>query len=318
MYYPILRGRQNELLAIRELYDAGLLSEKIIPIIEPVTYSSTFANFISFISEASEHRFGVVLNPVNGDLYGDLKKANRLDDYLATLKKLSNIMPTYILNDNLSNFDISALKNSTRKIAFIYNNSETSEIEEFTNKISSSGINSLFLLKFSRFSLRYNNEKALLSDAFKENIKKNYNIEYPESVESVLNGDIDYYHKDGFNGFADYSIIGDEFNDSGFLPKAVVIHITYYVKGKGIAMLHFKSDSNFDNKDPAKKFGEALSKLVKWNNERGDEKLDTLAMKRFEELFRDKLYPGLGYVKKLSIMNHLEIVGRVLDNEHSN
>jgi len=317
MYYPIFRGRQNELLAIRELLDAGLLSKRIVPIIEPVTYSSTFANFINYISNNKERQFGIVIKPINGDLYNDLIKANRLDDYLKTLSSLSNVLPSYILNDSPLNFDESVLKKYTNKSIFIYNNSETADIEKFTNKIKNFGTKSLFLLRFSRFSIRYNNEKALLSDAFKENIKKDYNIEYPENSESVLNGDIDYYAKDGFNGFSDYSIIGDEFNDSGFLPKAVVIHMTYYVKGKGIVILHFKSDSNFDNKDPAKKFGEALGKLIKWNEERGDKRLNTLAMRRFEELYNNKQYPGLGYIKKLCIMNHLEIVGRVLDNENS-
>lgn len=42
MYFPYLRGRQNELLCLRELLNAGKLSSKVIPIIEPVRFSSTF------------------------------------------------------------------------------------------------------------------------------------------------------------------------------------------------------------------------------------------------------------------------------------
>ncbi|MEN2360706.1 sce7725 family protein [Levilactobacillus brevis] len=42
MYFPFLRGKQNELLALRELLDQGKLSEKIVPIIEPVKKSATF------------------------------------------------------------------------------------------------------------------------------------------------------------------------------------------------------------------------------------------------------------------------------------
>lgn len=34
MYFPILRGRQFELLALRECVNKGLLSNKIIPIVE--------------------------------------------------------------------------------------------------------------------------------------------------------------------------------------------------------------------------------------------------------------------------------------------
>ena len=41
MYFPYLRGRQYELLALRELVKNNLLGEHIIPIIEPVKLSST-------------------------------------------------------------------------------------------------------------------------------------------------------------------------------------------------------------------------------------------------------------------------------------
>lgn len=41
MYFPYLRGRQFELIALRELLENGVLSDRIIPIIEPVKLSST-------------------------------------------------------------------------------------------------------------------------------------------------------------------------------------------------------------------------------------------------------------------------------------
>lgn len=42
MYFPILRGRQFELLAIRECVDKNIISNQILPIIEPVKLSSTY------------------------------------------------------------------------------------------------------------------------------------------------------------------------------------------------------------------------------------------------------------------------------------
>ena len=41
MYFPYLRGRQFELIALRELVEKGVLSSRITPIIEPVKLSST-------------------------------------------------------------------------------------------------------------------------------------------------------------------------------------------------------------------------------------------------------------------------------------
>ena len=57
MYYPILRGRQNELLALKELCENGLLSDKIIPIIEPVKLSPTLVNTIETFNPKSKSRF---------------------------------------------------------------------------------------------------------------------------------------------------------------------------------------------------------------------------------------------------------------------
>ena len=73
---------------------------------------------------------------------------------------------------------------------------------------------------------------------------------------------------------------------------------------------HFVSDSNNDISDPAGKFYEALEKLVKWNEEK---QYHTEGMKQFEEMYRTQTYSGLGIVKKLSIMHHLEIIGNYLD-----
>ena len=36
MYFPYVRGRQYELLALRELVSKDLLSSNILPVIEPV------------------------------------------------------------------------------------------------------------------------------------------------------------------------------------------------------------------------------------------------------------------------------------------
>ena len=46
------------------------------------------------------------------------------------------------------------------------------------------------------------------------------------------------------------------------------------------------SDSNDDITDPAGKFYEALEKLIEWNR---DKRLDTLAMKKFQEISLMKL-----------------------------
>lgn len=51
MYYPFLRGRQNELLALQELLKNSKLSENIVPIIEPVKMSPTLLKTLRLFEE---------------------------------------------------------------------------------------------------------------------------------------------------------------------------------------------------------------------------------------------------------------------------
>lgn len=47
------------------------------------------------------------------------------------------------------------------------------------------------------------------------------------------------YQNENYVGFADYSVVGEEFNESGFAPVAVAIHVVYFDKKKGIADTSF-------------------------------------------------------------------------------
>lgn len=65
MYFPYLRGRQFELIALRELVEKGVLSSRITPIIEPVKLSSTLTDkyiYTSFFVArfVSEVRYSLV------------------------------------------------------------------------------------------------------------------------------------------------------------------------------------------------------------------------------------------------------------------
>ena len=75
---------------------------------------------------------------------------------------------------------------------------------------------------------------------------------------------------------------------------------------------HFVSDSNDDISDPARKFAEAVKKLVEWNQNMG---LNTVGIQAFEKAYYYQTYPGLGVVKKYSIMHHLELMSKYLDGD---
>ena len=150
-------------------------------------------------------------------------------------------------------------------------------------------------------------ERILIDDKFN---KLPRNSDYLDNQDEFFSDDHLYCYEDGYSGFSDYSIVGKEYSDSGFAPYAVAIHIVYFASDKTLRIKHFVSDSNNDITDPANKFYEAVKKLVTWNEE---QKIDTLAMNAFRKMYDDESYPGLGVVKKLSIMHHMELVGSYLD-----
>ena len=70
MYFPYLRGRQYELLALRELANNNLLGDYVIPIIEPVKLSPTLVNTMAdFIK--TNHPLSVIRNPAVGTFMSD-------------------------------------------------------------------------------------------------------------------------------------------------------------------------------------------------------------------------------------------------------
>lgn len=68
---------------------------------------------------------------------------------------------------------------------------------------------------------------------------------------------------------------------------------------------HFVSDSNQDVSDIGGKFSEAIHKLVTWCNQNN---INTKAVEVFKDLEARGHFPGLGTLKKLSIMNHIELI----------
>ena len=307
MYFPYLRGRQFELIALRELVEKGVLSSRITPIIEPVKLSSTLVKTIEAYGENSK-QLAIITNPKVGSFSSDAKeeKNQKLKESLsASLKENNNILYMYLLRP--SSKPEKFIAKHADSMGTICNDKDA--IPVYETNFSETDVKFNLIPDESGFRRKVRKNRVLLADKFN---KQERNNDYIEIDDEPFSEDHLYYSEDGYVGFADYSVVGEEYNETGFAPYAVAIHIVYFDTDESLRVKHFVSDSNDDISDPAGKFQEALSKLVEWNAEK---KLDTVAMKEFEDLYRREAYPGLGTVKKLSIMHHLELIGRYLDKE---
>lgn len=306
MYFPYLRGRQFELLALRELVENDVLNNKIIPIIEPVKLSSTLIKTINTYGDNNK-LLAYITNPKVGSFSEELKeKNNKLkDDLFTALEKNDHILYMYILNPN-SNPSEFIIKHSNN-MGTICDNKDAIDVykQYFENK----DVKYNLIPDESGFRNKIRKNRVLLADRFN---KQNRNNDYIDIEDEPFSEDHLYYADDGYLGFSDYSIIGKEYNETGFAPYAVAIHIVYLADDNSLRVKHFVSDTNDDISNPAGKFKEAVTKLVEWNQKN---QLDTVAMKEFERLYNQQIYPGLGIVKKLSIMHHLELMGKYLDGK---
>lgn len=310
MYFPYVRGRQYELLAFRELIEKDLLSEHILPVVEPVKLSATLSKTMdSFVSKSRE--MAIICNPAVGSFSSDMKDiekdANR-QKFLELLNE-STIIKSHIMKKNSQKTFASwnqsrSLKNGDWLV--INNNRDL--IDEYNN---------IFKVESPRY--------VLLPDEFRRKIRKNRvlfenkfekcarNSDYENNPDEFFSEDHLIYNEDGFIGFGDYSVVGDDYLESGFAPYAVAIHIVYFDDDKSLRIHHFVSDSNDDIQNPAKKFYEAVQKLADWL--KNVDVPRTTGLSAFLEHYENETYPGLGSVKKLSLMHHMELIGMYLDEE---
>lgn len=307
MYFPYLRGKQFELIALREISELmASKSDKISPIIEPVKNSSTLKTTLIELKRKNIN-FNIIINPFEGDSKPSAKAL--LEVIIEELSDYRNYQIAIIIDEKT---DIVKYLDLIRKqdiefagITLIHvAETNASAIIDFTDDFTF--LNNV--IYFQKTSRRYNRkfDKGTwvgLEDPFVSQLK---NADYLSIEDSQFSEEYLYYVQDGYKGFSDFLTIGDNYSETGFLPYAVAIHLSYVDKDKKIRIKHFVSDSNEDTSDIGGKFAEAIAKLVDWCNE--NHIPETLAISQFKELRRTGHFPGLGSIKKLSIMHHIELV----------
>lgn len=314
MYFPILRGKQFELIALREIVSILKANKNIVsPIIEPVKEASSVLKKTLEVLVANDINFNIIINPIEGELKNN--SSFILQTLKNTLYNYSNFQLCFYIHRTNSVKECLDIANEInfnfKGFSFIHNTSldDLTGLKEFDN-IRPTLYN---LVNFSKTNRRYNRNfptetLVLLEDYFNALSK---NSAYAENIDEPFTEEHLYYKKEGFIGFSDYLTIGENFSEGGFLPYAVVIHLTYVDVYNKLRIRHFVSDSNQDSTDIGGKFSEALDKLVKWVNE--NDITITKAINEFKELHRKGHFPGLGSVKKLSIMHHIELFLTIIE-----
>ena len=314
MYYPYLRGKQFELLALREFSREFENNHTIVPIIEPVKKQVNGLNAAALSMIENGMKFAVILNPSDGDY----RHTGIDNDILMSLTALTddrdNWIPAYIYKHNGRTLLDHAKQNNLSNLMIIFPSGADVNDEVLMEFLSKDEVAFVVSGNLSNNRsargrlLRLGKALISLEDRFNERPR---NADYANEVDEIFSEDFAYYKNDGLAGFADYTPMAKDFIEGGMLPYAIAVHLTYQKSDDQIFVHHFVSDNNFDQSNIRGKFHEAAVKIAPFFNNNG--LYHTSAV---DELIRraesDDGYPGLGYIKKLSVKNHLELITHIL------
>jgi len=317
MYYPYLRGRQFELIALREYALQRGDKNNIVPIIEPV--KSTFNSMKLSLPKLIEGnvKFALILNPQVGDLseIKDSEKAQYIKSELEDeLIDQSKWIPAFIINNNYINI-LEQIENfGFEQVMIICTEVTDTSESHFDDLVLSSKVKYIVTqenktLKRKLKGLR--KEIIRLDDHFKAQKR---NSDYLVMPEEKFSEEHLFYIEDGYLGFSDYTVLVSDFTEGGAAPFAVAIHWTYQKANSEVWIRHFTSETNDDRSNIQGKFAEAAEKAVAFFDKMS---IHNCASEELRKYYNNGngTYPGLGMVKKISIKNHLELINGLLTEE---
>ncbi|MGW8462535.1 sce7725 family protein [Pseudomonas sp. CLCA07] len=295
MYFPILKGKQNELIALRELSEI-IDSQYIKPVIEPVRENiSPLKRTIKKLAENGIVPL-VVINPSLGDYVGgedsiSLHLESEEGEYLPCVK---------IKNPQ----DIAAIRlfQSFEGRAAVY--IESSVDRALVDVINASMYTLVNPARVSTAAFSQLRNKVVYGDFFKKEVK---NSDYAE--DSLFSGlHTEYRGLENVVGFGDFTILSEDYSESGGPAYVVAVHLSYINREEYDAM-HVRHFSSYDDRTPTNpggKFMDALNKLVQYVSVNPGKFNRTSGLDEFLSLHSSRHFPGLGSVKKISIKHHIE------------
>lgn len=301
IYYPYLRGRMYDLLALKEACLAGELGENIIPIIEPVRDSKELEQTVqTFIDH--QQPFSVIANP-QVSVYG------LNDTKLHPLPDMANFdffHPAAILAPDFSS---DFVKTSGQQTSFlIAKNFQI--LKAYQNSSMLKHVSGILIPEEARIHQIVGTKAISLTDplTFVPHVE-----DYAIIDDEFFQAANWYKQVDNYNGFSDYSMVGSHYFDKGMPSRAIALHIIYATKDGSSRIHHFVSDSNATMRGQKEKFFEALGKLVDWApaNIHGINR--TQALEELLKYNEQTKFPGLGIVKKLSLRHHFQLMHRLLE-----
>ncbi|EHK65520.1 sce7725 family protein [Achromobacter arsenitoxydans] len=308
MYFPYFRGKQYELVTIRENAER-LAQAGFTPIIEPVRDALGGLDRALAAVRAAQGRAIVIVNPRFGSLREDGEAISAL---LRERYAGADVSAGILLTEAMTVDDIVAIcgQHLQHQVSLVH--AGFSHGRELATTFRDRGWTFAHFFVSTDDNLLYRRHfttgtKVRIRDGFN---KRRRNLDYP-FVEKFSELHATFDHT-GLNGFGDFLTVGDDYAEGGGPAYSVAIHLTFVDEGEDDAMFvyHFKSQQSDTPGDPGAKFAEALQLLYETINQPDSRVYETNAIAEFRSLHDRGHFPGLGYVKKLSMQHHIETMAQ--------
>ena len=304
-YFPFLRGKQNEMIALRDLAEGIVANGNVIPILEVVNANqTTLISIDRFIQTSMPFLF--ICNPVHGDFSND---ADGLITNVISrgLADYDNWIPALYVNEVTTPQEVDSFtaQYEEQGRALIYRGRPQSAVR---SRIEASGV-SWHVFLVNRVETGYIesipiDNRVLIVDSFR---RRSRNVDYPDE-EFFTDLNTVAGNSRGV-AFGDFSIVGDYYTETGGPANAVALHHIHFTEdSNSLSIHHFKSDRVETPVDTSGKIIEAVDNVVAALDSLQPN--DTEACNEYRAMSTSQISHGLGYLKRLAVKHHLEVILR--------
>jgi hypothetical protein len=308
MYFPYLRGKQEEQFAVLES-TAG--ADLVLPVFEPTSDSNAHARRYERIA-ASGKRLALIVNSAHGRPAPAPGAIGRMIQAIDGTSP-GAVLPAYEIRANSTAADVQAFcaGYADRRIVLVHRsnvlplNTLAAALQPLTEDpvhVLLEGGAPLPVIRTLRGI-----GTVLLRDGFERHPT---NGAYPARTAF---DDLTYtYDTLGYQGMGDFSIVGDLYSIGGGAAKHVALHLTEAVSGPTLVTNHFVSRTAPTKGNVQGKYFDALQQLVSHTQEPPAPAFRTSGVGKYHQSHRNRHFPNLGPPKRWSMMHHFELVDREL------
>lgn len=307
MYVPFLRGRAAEIRALSSC-QAIIKRGHVLPILDPVNSTREWWSKLRRFDE-NEVPCAIIINPENGKFaedYSELRDAVDTD-----FGESKHFLPTYHVRHETSESHVASFlaHYSERPVGIVL---ASDHIRERTfERILSEHDDVRLVAVTARLPQSYVPQseacQVIIEDAFKP---APANAKYPP--DRFFSDLPRTYLEEDFDGFGDYTTLGQVYDPGGWIPSAVAIHFTYESRNNVVRVRHFVSEDREAQVRALvpKKTKQALDQLNAFVKEVGA--FCGAGCSEFLAAARQSDMPGLVKLKEWSIQHHIELMNHIL------